>query len=215
MKKLFFTFVLALCVPFMAGAQGADNVLEKAKAGDAAAQYSLYLKYSIGNVDNLSDAEGIQWLTKAANGGISKAQFSMAEVYKRGLHGVEQNDAQYLYWLTAAANHDTFENKQLGSGRIALDDAIHAQHILAWIYREGNCGVRKNMDEYLKWETKSAENGNPAAALSLGNYYKKKGKKQEAIYWLKKTIDFQPGVNDAVTSIEAARSLGKLGVKGY
>lgn len=214
MKKIFFTFVLALCVPFLACAQYAD-VLEKAKTGDAEAQFSLYLNYTFGNTANLSDPEAIQWLSEAAKGGLSKAQFSLAEVYKRGLHGVEKNDAQYVYWLTAAANHDTFENKQLGSGRIALDDAIHAQHILAGIYRDGNCGVRKNMDEYLKWETKSAENGNPAAALVLGNYYKKKGKKQEAIYWLKKAIELQPGDKAAVTSIEAARSLGKLGVKGY
>lgn len=214
MKKILFSLLLALCAPF-AFAADSDNTLEKAKAGDAKAQYHLYSAYTMGNRYNLSAPEAIKWLTEAAESGLPAAQSSLADVYKKGLHGVAQNDAQYVYWLTAAANHDTFKNIQHDSGLVIPDYPVSAQYDLACVYGWGEYGVKKNMDEYLKWATISANNGYPKACLSLGRYYKKKHKKQEAIYWLKKAIELQGGNMYSFENLEAAKELRKLGVKEY
>lgn len=201
MKRIIY-FLLLLCCSVAASAQNPDPALvKKAEAGDAKAQLDL-AKYYLPNTKSVS-AEGLKWLTKAAENGKAKAQWRLSNAYYYGWFGIDEDDEKYVYWLKKLANHTDLENYKIEISR--------AQDDLGMLYKTGNHGVEKNISEFIKWEKKAAYNGRYPAAQSLAYYYEREGDKQEAIYWYKKWMDMKwAEVHEEAE--DAFESLRKLGV---
>lgn len=199
MKRIIYILFL-LCCSIAANAQD-PALVKKAEAGDAEAQLKLSYFY-LPNTKSVS-AEGMKWLTKAAENGHADAQWYLKCTYDYGWHGEDKNDEKYVYWLKKIANNSDIENYKW---KIA-----NAQYDLGEIYEDGGHGLEKNISEYLKWEKKAAYNGYYPAAQSLAYYYRREGDKQEAIYWYKKWIDIEWA--DRQEEDESAfEDLRKLGV---
>lgn len=178
MKRIIYILML-LCCSAAVSAQDAE-LLKKAQAGDAEAQYKLS-QYYLPNTETVSE-EGMKWLKMAAENGNARAQWSLAQSYSDGWYGTTKNDEQYVYWLTKAANNPDLENNKYW--------IADAQYWLGKLYKYGKRGLEKNIAEFLRWEKKAFFNGDSTAAFSLGLYYSNDGKdKQEAIYWYKKCMD--------------------------
>ncbi len=74
-----------------------------AEAGDAAAQYALFLCiHRGGNGVAQDDAQALAWLQKAAAQGFPEAQYSLGVFYEKG-HGIPQDDDRARAWYEKAA----------------------------------------------------------------------------------------------------------------
>lgn len=78
------------------------RVLEKAEAGDRAAEFQAGLAYETGTATEQDFSAAAQWYQRAADGGNADAQNNLGGMYLRGL-GVEQSDREALRWYMRAA----------------------------------------------------------------------------------------------------------------
>ena len=101
------------------------------------------------------EAEGAEWLLKAAEQGYAPAQYSIGSCYLGGVRGIEQDMARGIEWIRKAAEQDE----------------PHSQNLLADCYANGKYGVEKDMAEAVKWLRKAGENGLIIAQFKLGGYY--------------------------------------------
>ena len=114
----------------------------------------------------------LDWITKVAQYGYSKAQYSLGMFYD------EKGDyVEAVRWYRKAAD-------QGHAG---------AQYSLGWLYqlgKSGRLGVKEDISEAIKWYRKAAEQGNSMAQRSLAYcYIKGNGVKldyDEAIRWFVK-----------------------------
>ena len=80
----------------------AAEMLSKAEAGDAVAQFNLARQYALGEGMAINRAEFVRWCRTAADQGLPEAQYTMGCCYLRGL-GVEQNTEEGRRLLESAA----------------------------------------------------------------------------------------------------------------
>lgn len=80
----------------------ANDLINKAKAGDKEAQFFLAKRYQKGVGIQQNHQQAIQWYTTAAKQDIAPAQLNLAMMYIRG-EGVKPNAQQARYWLEKAA----------------------------------------------------------------------------------------------------------------
>lgn len=106
MKRLIYLLLL-ICCSITAAAQD-PALVKKAEAGDSEAQYDLGRFYLLN--DEAVSAEGMKWLTKAAENGYADAQRWLARTFEHGWYGMDKNDEKYVYWLTKLANNNDLEN---------------------------------------------------------------------------------------------------------
>jgi len=112
---------------------------------------------------------------QAAVAGDPRAQYSIGLSYHYGLHGVDKNNSEAVYWFTKAANQgDAFAEEFLGEAfeyaegvprddvraadwyRRAADQNLDmAQVALGMMYQEG-AGVTQDSGEAAKWLRKAA-----------------------------------------------------------
>lgn len=83
-------------------AAAAASFLERAKAGDAEAQFRLGQALRKGQGVAMDSVAAATWLREAADQGHAEAQYALAEMYERG-EGVPQSDARALHWYGKAA----------------------------------------------------------------------------------------------------------------
>lgn len=165
-----------------------------AEEGNAGAQHMLMRMLSEGKLysSNL-DKDTLEWTHKAAEQGISQAQFALAELY------VEQGDAELAvnwYRKAIAQDHpnayyklgkllekgakgvraDASESQRLLSIAASEFD-VHAQkgdaksqNILASMYEQGQ-GLNKDIRMAAKWYDAAARQGYALAQLNLGRLY--------------------------------------------
>ena len=112
---------------------------EKAKQGDANAQFNLGLLYLTGKDVAKDPVEAELWLTRAASQGHARAQFTLARMFHQG-KGVPQNYEAAVKWYTKAAEYGH----------------THAQHHLGMMYNRG-LGVEKNEQTAKKWWGRAAQ----------------------------------------------------------
>ena len=150
--------------------------------------------------------EGMNWLTRAAELGHTRAQFDLGYHYAVDYKDHEQ--AMKWYRLAAGKLDDTAgvaaaENIGLmyGIGQGVKADAVEAarwthiaaehdspsaQYQLGLVYFEGN-GVTKDFAEAKKWLSRAAGRGNAAARYTLGFIYAEgfgvPADASEAVYW--------------------------------
>ena len=118
------------------------ELVKKAEAGDAKAQYDLAVCYCEGEGVEKDYKEGVKWFTKSAEQGDALAQVCLGTRYFLG-EGVEKDYKEAVKWFTKSAE----QGNQFGQCNL------------------GNCyyectGVEKDLGEAVKWYTKSAEQGN-------------------------------------------------------
>lgn len=171
MKRLFIYLILA-CAALTVWGQSMNELLQKANAGDAQAQYELGYAYYFGANDCEKDyAKAFKWYSAAARQGHAKAQFGLGGCYSLG-RGVDKDYEQQVYWYKKAAEQGLAE----------------AQTALGECYMYGD-GVPLDKKEAEKWFVKAAKQGDEYACLNLGNLYKTDDKTSKAISYFKKHQD--------------------------
>src|SRR5271156_6027703 len=82
---------------------------QQAERGDALAQYVVGLNYLLGDQAVSQDyAEAAKWLGKAANQGLSRAQYMLGGMYADGL-GVPQDVVRaHMWFILSAAQGDRY-----------------------------------------------------------------------------------------------------------
>lgn len=198
MKRLIYLLLL-ICCSITATAQD-PTLVKKAQSGDAEAQLEL-ATYYLPNAESVS-AEGLKWLTKAAENGNARAQWRLQCGYYYGWFGLDKDDEKYVYWLIKLANNTDIENSKF--------EIYDSQYSLANLYENGECGLEKSIQNFLKWMKKAAYNESYNAAQSLAYYYEREDDKQEAIYWYKKYMDIKWAEvqEEDESAFEALRELG-------
>lgn len=159
----------------------------------ADADYSPEEQYQLGNAYLFSRHPGpksvlaYQWYEKAARRGSMKAQLTMGNARRSGLHGVARNMAEARHWFELAAAQgsphaqgmlgDMYEH---GTGGLPRDPARAAafyrsaaeqglaleQEALADMLRFGK-GIPKNVAEARVWYRKAAAGGSGSARDAL------------------------------------------------
>ena len=184
-----------------------EGILERAKQGDAQAQYEMAFYLVSRRSGRLASSEAVHWLRRAAEQDHIQAQSDLGLLYLRGI-GLSQDATEAARWLhraaeqgDAAAQADLGQLYYLGTGvnqdpvraaewysRAANQGLASAQFNLAIMYEHG-VGVRQDSAIAVDWHRQAAERGLPEAqhalalALILG-----KGVEQDlaaAIPWLR------------------------------
>ena len=96
-------FVLTLCICSSVFGQDLPELVERAEAGDAFAQFSLGFRYDNGNGVPKDDTEALKWYRLAADQGFASAQFNLGVTYDNG-EGVPEDDVEAVKWYRLAAD---------------------------------------------------------------------------------------------------------------
>lgn len=110
MKKTILTMTAALLATFAQAFDGiySQDLVTKAKRGDAESQFDLALCYMNGKGVKENPRECAKWLRKAAEQGLDCAQYSLGAMYRDG-DGVKQDMQAAAKWYakaTARGNRD-------------------------------------------------------------------------------------------------------------
>ena len=150
---IFFTLgLVSVCLPQKVLAVSDDKVTsfqicqQKAKQGNADAQYNLALLYYLGSEVPRDIRYAIYWYTKAAKQGHVNAQYELGELYIDGPGDIRMDSKQGIYWLTKAAKQGLAQ----------------AQFSLAYIHEYGEEGPLDYKKAFY-WYTKAAEQGDAFA----------------------------------------------------
>jgi TPR repeat protein len=148
------------------------------------------------------EKEAAKWITKSAEQGDAKAQYSLGVYYLSGF-GVEKDEKEAVKWLTKSAEQGNAHARKVleeNSGRAEAYSAeivrraqagdAEAQFLVGNGYYYGSHGLTINYKEAVKWLAKSAEQGCTKARLTLGVcYYDGKGvaknEKEALKCWIK------------------------------
>ena len=151
------------------------ELLSKAEAGDAAAQYELGKSYFSGSGVEQNYDEALAWYTKAADQGNKDAQYDLGEIYYKG-DGTDKDDTQALKYY-----------------RLAAEQGYAPAQTKTGVMLQTGEGSDKNEEEAFIWYEKAAEQDFAEGQLYLGKLYldgtgvKKDHKK--AFEWIKKAAD--------------------------
>ena len=163
-------------------------------------------------LQEVQDAEAVNWIRKAADQGHADAQFNAGLMYAQG-RGVKHDDAEAVKWYRKAAEQGLdVAQCNLGlmyaQGRgVKHDDAeavnwirkaadqghADAQCNLGLMYAQGQ-GVKHDDAEAVKWYRKAAEHDHTVAQLRLASIYLqglgvKKDVLEATYWWLRSVVD--------------------------
>ncbi|MBM0509744.1 tetratricopeptide repeat protein [Aeromonas hydrophila] len=167
------------------------ELIEKAEAGDATAQFILAQKYKKGLNVEQNITKAIEWYKKAAEQGHIQSQNSLGTIYVRG-QGIEKDYKTAFYWFTKAAEQgddiaqyslgnmylDGYATKQSDIKAVswyrksARQKNADAQCNLGWMYDNGR-GVKKSLQKAVDLYIEAASNGSAIAQFNLGLCYMK------------------------------------------
>ena len=143
MKKMFLPVVVVV-VFGLAAAFGQDaDLLQKASAGDAAAQVKIGNQYALGQGVARNSREAVKWYRKAAEQGYPDGQYRLGGLYDVGF-GVPPDPATAVKWYQQAAKQ-------------GLPDA---EYRVGFMYDQGR-GVSKDDTQAAKWYQLAASAGRP------------------------------------------------------
>jgi hypothetical protein len=187
-------FASSMCVVLAVLASGFcdgkfDALLEKAKAGNSAAQAEVGRMYVIGGNGVYRDAhEAVKWFTKAAEQGNADGEYGVGVMYQLG-RGGPQDTSSAIRWFELAAKQGKVE-AQFQLARIydasegptknpamaakyyqqaAAKDQPTAEMRLAQMYETGQ-GVTQDYTTSMKWYMKLADD-NSFAQYKIGSFY--------------------------------------------
>ena len=167
--------------------------LKSAKKGNAKAEYKVALAYFNGEGVLKNQIEGLAWMYRATEAGISDLQISSmkAVLNEADINRAQKsaNDSKLIWYRLAAEQGDANAQYSLavwyanGTGvakdevesvkwcRMAAEQGLEqAQFILGVTYSNGN-GVPMNEVEAVKWYRKAVEQGDARSQYNLGDCY--------------------------------------------
>lgn len=110
MTRTLLCFVLAAVLANAAAA--ASDLEDRARSGEAEAQYRLGLAYFMGDGMPQDYALAAAWLLKAAEQGVTDAQYQIGTLYAYGT-GVAFNQAEAIRWWRRAAARGSLEAQSM------------------------------------------------------------------------------------------------------
>ena len=130
------------------------ELVKKAEAGDAFAQWSLGRCYVDGRSLKMNKEVSFGWYMKSAEQGNAEAQYELAEYYRGELSQV---------WKTNGARiEELIKMREECLLKAAEGGCLRAQKTIAhdYFYRDSKGAARiEDLEEAKKWYTKLAENG--------------------------------------------------------
>lgn len=208
-----------------------DVVLKAAEAGDAEAQFRLYLHYALSGTGD--EEKSLKWLIRAAESEHADAQNILAARYMRE-HRIE--DA-LKWWEKAAGNGHPVAQFWFGCYLVTgIEDCLEAdvpraldlisesaiagyESAQIWLgnaYCDGEF-VEQNYELAATWYRAAAESGNAEAQFCLAMVYASglavPGDSLEASEWLKKAAE--SGLADAQGYLAHYYFIGKLVEQSY
>jgi len=161
-----------------------------AKSGNPLAQYN-YAMLLRRNPSATAPNAWLDWLRKAADGGIKQAAFALGVAYEHGDGGLAKSQTEATRWFEVAAKQGHVEAEVslatqyfLGRGaaqsyadaaiwyeRAALQNDVAAQYLIASMYEHGD-GVKQDLKKAQRWYLAAARQGDEAAkikAKTVGN----------------------------------------------
>lgn len=129
---------------------GAMQILERADAGDAQAQYMLARMYIEGENVYCNTDKAVKWILKAAESGSTEAQYLCGKFYGNGFARIHIDFYESTRWYAMAAESGHAE----------------AQFNLGLAYDFG-AGVQRDEEKAQEWFRKAAENGFAKAKAKL------------------------------------------------
>ena len=130
------------------------ELVKKAEAGDAFAQWSLGCCYVDGRSLKMNNEVAFGWFKKSAEQGNAEAQYELAKYYRGELSQV---------WKTNGARIEELINLQKECLlKAAEGGCLRAQNEIAhsYFYRHSKGAARiENLEEAKKWYTRLAESG--------------------------------------------------------
>ena len=154
MIRLFalFTFLLFQALSLaQTGSTPLSELIKKAEAGDANAQFQLGLAFEDGKDVDQDDKAAVDWYRKSAAQGFAKAENSLGVMYSRG-HGVPRDKEQAFSWYRKAAAQ-------------ALPEA---DFNVATSYYNGD-GVGSDLNRAYAWMLIAKRHGSPNAEQALSH----------------------------------------------
>ena len=186
----------ALAAPPQADAE-LRSLLQRANAGDAAAQYEVGRLHQNGEGGMAKDeAAALKLYQAAANQGEASAQFALGEFFKLGRAGLQRDEtrAAQLYKSAAAKGYAPAQTAfgtmlQEGLGGLGKDETeavrffsaaaeqnyAPAQTHLGWMHQNGLGGLEPDEDEAVRLYRLAARQGSALAQHYLGRIYAKRG----------------------------------------
>lgn len=137
-----------------AGTMELDDLIRRAEAGEAEAQYELGVCYAEGRDVPRDLEQTALWMGRAAEQNHAQAQYELAQMHRLGVFGqVNIEESARLARLAAEGGH-----------MLAAVD-------LGKCLRSGT-GVERNAEEAARWYRIAADAGVPEGILNLANCYK-------------------------------------------
>jgi len=108
------------------------ELTQKAKAGDARAQFALGAMYRDGFRVQQDDQQAVDWLRKAAEQGVMQAQFNLGLIYYKGRGVPEDVVLSYVFFSLAAAHGDDrlLVNRNLAVKRMTVEQLKEGEEIV-------------------------------------------------------------------------------------
>lgn len=170
--------------------------------GDVNAKFNLGLLYFSGESLKKDEVAAVNLFKEAAEKGFARAQMLLANAYENG-QGIEKSDEKAFEWYSKVA-----EYKDANSAVSYVGDS---QFCLAKLCEKGFGTKEKDLEKALYWYTRSADNGNLMAQVTLGDMYRN-GRgvdgidEKKALFWYIKAAKHD--------HYQAQFSLGELYEKG-
>src|SRR5262249_38160990 len=130
-----------------------DKILERAEAGDAAAQFQAGVAFETGEGAQQDDAAAVKWYRRAADAGSVAAQNNLGGMFLRGL-GVTQDDGEALRWYSRAA----------GEGYLPAENNVG-------FMKACGRGTPPDNEEAVRWYRKTTEKSYAPAEANLAFMY--------------------------------------------
>lgn len=166
-----------------------ELLIQKAEAGDLAAQESLGHLYYYGNKVEQSFKEAFKWYKRAAAQGSYTCQYNLGSMFYNG-EGTEIDYGESFKWYKLSANQGfSFAQFWVGNAyfygygteknieeaisfwkRSARQDYLHSVFNLGLIY-SGGIGVPKDIIEAISWFKQGADLGSIQCLSALGALY--------------------------------------------
>ena len=176
--------------------------IRQAKKGNVDAQYSVGIRFLMGDGVEKNSLKAVEWIRKAAEQDHAGAQYQLGIMYRDGV-GVSNSESEAVKWLRLASSWgiskaqrdlDALLRKQL----LASEDAFignpelsnpESQFALGLMYVDGK-GVDKDPATAAQWFLKAARQEHLEAQFKLGEMYKDgigvETNTKEAKLWLSK-----------------------------
>lgn len=206
MKKILFTIIMLTSVTtcmYSAQPQKKDAkpidvdstsvILEKAKAGDAAAQNTVGVWYYTGKDSIKQDyVQALQWWAKSAKQENIDAIANMAMCYQLG-RGTEPDSALAVKLYEVAIKKGNKNVIPQHETIVKNTGSVFSSLMLRDCYTKG-IGVKKDLGKAMEYQKIAAEGGHVDSQFALALQYLNNKKTDESVNWFKKAAKYgHPG----------------------